>query len=239
MAEADLAILDRPSPNFDARPDGTEVDILLLHYTGMQNCAAALDRLTDPAAKVSAHYLIDEDGTCYRLVDERARAWHAGVASWRGATDINARSIGIELVNPGHEFGYRPFPAAQIDVLIALSKSIMERHDIPSSRVLAHSDVAPGRKEDPGELFDWQALAECGIGIWPSDKASDSAPAPFADAMRQLREIGYEAPDTPVMTAEARSALIAFQRRWLARNLKGTLDPETAQRIAEVHFALA
>ncbi|WP_028467183.1 N-acetylmuramoyl-L-alanine amidase [Nisaea denitrificans] len=228
-------IIDRPSPNHDARPDGTAIDILLLHYTGMQSAEAALDRLTDPNAKVSAHYLIDEDGCCYRMVDETRRAWHAGVASWQGATDINARSIGIELVNPGHQFGYRPFLGLQMDSLINLATDILSRHPIPASRVLAHSDVSPDRKEDPGELFDWESLARSGIGIWPADAPTTTEIMKFSEAMRLLAEIGYAAPEDTVMSQSARNVLLAFQRRWLPLGLTGALTPETAARIREVH----
>lgn len=231
-------IIERPSPNQDARPDGTVIDILLLHYTGMQSAEAALDRLTDPDAKVSAHYLIDEYGHCYRMVDETRQAWHAGVASWHGATDINARSIGIELVNPGHQFGCRPFPNAQMHSLTRLSTAIISRHPIPPARVLAHSDVAPDRKEDPGELFDWQRLAASGIGVWPAYRATTDDPPAFSEAMRLLSEIGYAAPETAVMTGAARNILLAFQRRWMPRDLTGALTPETAARIRSVHSEL-
>ncbi|WP_193172764.1 N-acetylmuramoyl-L-alanine amidase [Nisaea nitritireducens] len=228
-------IIERPSPNHDARPDGTGIDILLLHYTGMQSAEAALDRLTDPDAKVSAHYLIDEDGRCYRMVDEARRAWHAGVASWQGATDINARSIGIELVNPGHQYGYRHFPDRQMDCLTHLSKAILGRHPIPPTRVLAHSDVAPDRKEDPGELFNWESLARSGIGLWPAQASAAAEVIDFSEAMRLLSEIGYAAPEDTVMSRSARSVLLAFQRRWMPRDLTGALTPETAARIREVH----
>jgi len=151
-------VIESPSPNFDARPDGQRgtqaIDILLLHYSGMESATAAIARLCDVTAKVSAHYCVDEDGILFRLVPEDRRAWHAGAASWAGAGDINARSIGIELVNPGHEFGYRSFPEAQMETLIELAGEILARHPIPPQRVLGHSDVAPLRKEDPGELFD-------------------------------------------------------------------------------------
>lgn len=232
------SIIDRPSPNHDARPDGTEVDILLLHYTGMQSAEAALDRLTDPDAKVSAHYLIDEDGGCYRMVDEARRAWHAGVATWQGATDINARSIGIELANPGHQFGYRTFPDKQMDCLAQLSRAILERHAIPPSRVLAHSDVAPDRKEDPGELFDWESLARKGIGIWPLHASEAAIQMEFSEAMRLLSEIGYAAPDVSLMSQAARCVLLAFQRRWMPHHLTGALTPETTARIRSVHSEL-
>jgi len=153
------AAIDRPSPNTDARRDGTPIDMLVLHYTGMLTGAAALSRLSDPAAKVSAHYLIDEDGTVYRLVAEEKRAWHAGVANWRGVSDINGRSVGIELVNPGHEFIYRDFPQPQMTALIGLARDILTRHSIPARNVVGHSDIAPDRKLDPGERFDWRSLA--------------------------------------------------------------------------------
>ena len=168
-------ILDKPSPNHGPRPDGGGVDMLVLHYTGMADAASALEQLTDPTAKVSAHYVINEDGAILRLVEEARRAWHAGVAAWRGQTDINDRSIGIELVNPGHEFGYRAFAEPQMAAFTALAGDILSRHAIPARNVVGHSDVAPARKNDPGELFDWQRLAATGIGLWPDEK--DAAPS--------------------------------------------------------------
>src|SRR3954467_5121679 len=164
--------IDRPSPNHDDR-GGAAIDMLVLHYTGMQTAEPALARLCDPAAKVSAHYTIDEDGTVYAHVPEDRRAWHAGVSHWAGISNVNARSIGIELVNPGHEYGYREFPEAQIAALIELCGGILQRHPIPAARVLGHSDVAPARKEDPGELFPWQRLAKAGIGVWSAATKSD------------------------------------------------------------------
>ena len=161
-------IILSPSPNHNERPAGKAIDILLIHYTGMRDGDAALQRLRDPAAKVSSHYLIEEDGRIHRLVDESRRAWHAGVGYWAGERDINAVSIGIELVNPGHDNGYRAFPQPQMAALIELGKAILARHPIPPSRVLGHSDIAPTRKIDPGELFDWKALAAAGIGLWPA-----------------------------------------------------------------------
>lgn len=149
------------SSNYNERADSVDPSMIVIHYTGMKNAEVALRRLCDPIAEVSAHYVIDEDGTLYQLVDEDKRAWHAGVSLWEGETDINSISIGIELVNPGHEFGYREFPLAQMQVLALLCKDIMGRHFIKT--VLGHSDVAPGRKIDPGELFDWKWLAENGV----------------------------------------------------------------------------
>ncbi len=165
--------IERPSPNHDDR-GGAAIDMLVLHYTGMKTEEGALERLCDPAAKVSAHYTIGEDGTVYAHVPEARRAWHAGVSFWAGVTNVNARSIGIELVNPGHEYGYRAFPDAQIAALIILCHGILQRHPISPTRVLAHSDVAPARKEDPGELFPWERLAKAGIGLWPVSQDSRS-----------------------------------------------------------------
>lgn len=216
-------IQERPSPNFDDRPDVIAVDILVMHYTGMTTAEAALQRLTDPSSKVSAHYLIDEEGGIVRLVSERARAWHAGVSWWRGAVDINARSIGIELVNPGHEFGYRPFPEAQMAALIELARSILERHPIPARNVVGHADIAPRRKMDPGELFDWPRLAAAGIGLWP-DEADECALDP--DAIRgMLDRIGYE-------TTELAASVRAFQRHYRRERVNGRIDWGTARRLA-------
>jgi N-acetylmuramoyl-L-alanine amidase len=214
----------RPSPSFDARPEGARIDMLVLHYTGMESAEAALARLTDPAVEVSAHYLIDEDGRVVRLVEEHTRAWHAGVASWRGAADINARSIGIELVNPGHEFGYRPFPKAQMAALIELAGDILARFpDIPARNVVAHSDVAPTRKMDPGELFDWRLLAEYGIGLWP-DEADAAVLDPDA-VSEMLSAFGYA-------TDDRFAAIKAFQRHFRPERVNGRVDFETVRRLA-------
>ena len=215
-----------PSPNHGARAPGSTIDILLLHYTGMQSAEAALARLTDPAAEVSCHWLIDEDGTLYHLVDEARRAWHAGRAFWAGEHDINSRSIGIELVNPGHEFGYRPFPAAQMAALAALAQEILGRHPIPAHRVLGHSDVAPARKQDPGEMFDWAWLAAQGIGLWPAPAAGPESVEPAAD----LACIGYE--------DAGAAAVAAFQRHWRPSRVDGVLDRETRIRLAQIARAI-
>ncbi len=213
-----MNLVQRPSPNQDDR-GGAGVDILVLHYTGMTNGAAALARLCDPAAKVSAHYAIDEDGTVYALVPEARRAWHAGVSFWDGARDINSRSIGIELVNPGHEFGYRAFPEAQIVALITLGREILARHSIAPWRVLGHSDVAPLRKEDPGELFPWARLAEAGIGLWPAQAVDPGAHA----VAGLLAQYGYD-PDAP-----PDKLITAFQRHFRPSRVDGMADDETRQ----------
>ena len=203
------------SPNFQPRPEGTTVDMLVIHYTGMQSAKAALDRLCDPAAEVSAHYLIDEAGEVFPLVDEQNRAWHAGVSNWRGSSGVNSRSIGIELVNPGHEFGYRPFPAPQMAALAHLSQGILSRWPIPARNVVGHSDVAPRRKQDPGELFDWYWLAQRGVGLWPRP-----GPVLVEEAVLLLADYGYD-------TADAQAALVAFQRHFRPLSCDGVADAET------------
>ena len=209
-----------PSPNFDARPAATPIDILVLHYTGMESGAAAVSRLCDPAARVSAHYTVDEDGTIYAHVSEDRRAWHAGISYWAGARDINARSIGIEIVNPGHEFGYRSFPVQQIAAVIHLTKDIVARHGIANARVLGHSDVAPARKVDPGELFPWGTLALSGVGLWPQTRKA-TLTVSFEDG---LRAFGYGlAPD---MDVPAETVISAFQRHFRPSKIDGVADKE-------------
>lgn len=222
-----MRIAERPSPNHEPRAPGLPVDILLLHYTGMRSAVEALDRLTDPAAKVSAHYLIDEDGSVLRLVAEDRRAWHAGVARWAGENDVNGRSIGIELVNPGHEFGYRPFPVAQMAALETLATDILARHPIPPARVLGHSDVAPARKCDPGELFDWARLARAGIGLWP-DTPCGGASTAVADVQAALAAFGYDVAVTGAEDEATRLVVTAFQRHFRPGRFDGRIDAETA-----------
>ena len=192
--------------------------MLVLHYTGMKDAEAALARLCDPAAKVSAHYVIDEEGTVFALVDERCRAWHAGAASWRGHGDVNGRSLGIELVNPGHEFGYRAFADAQMAALGDLARDILARHAIPPRNVVGHSDVAPRRKRDPGELFDWARLAAGGIGLWPT--ACEPRAAEGAEVAARLAAFGYE-------TDDLEATVRAFQRRFRQARVDGAADAET------------
>ncbi|MCH7692200.1 MAG: N-acetylmuramoyl-L-alanine amidase [Proteobacteria bacterium] len=212
------------SPNHDARPDGAAIDMVVLHYSGMETADAALARLCDPAAKVSAHYLIDEDGAVRRLVAEERRAWHAGAACWRGVRDVNGRSLGIELVNPGHEFGYRPFAEAQMAALEDLARDILARHPIEARNVVGHSDVAPRRKMDPGELFDWPRLAAAGIGLWPASAPADEADADEDEAKAMLADFGYE-------TGDLGMTVTAFQRHFRPRRVDGTMDGDTAGRL--------
>jgi N-acetylmuramoyl-L-alanine amidase len=214
-------VISSPSPNFDARPE-PKTDHLVLHYTGMQTAAAALERLCDPVARVSSHYVVDEDGTVYCLVEEENRAWHAGVSFWRGVRALNDRSIGIEIVNPGHEWGYRRFPDAQMAAVKDLCTGVLKRHPIPARNVVGHSDIAPDRKEDPGELFPWAWLAGHGIGLWTDDVA------PAGDIAEDLATVGY---DTSVPLSVV---VTAFQRRFMPDRVTGTVDELTAGRLAAV-----
>lgn len=230
-----MKITQRPSPNYNERKDGAAPGFLIIHYTGMQSAKAALERLCDPLAQVSAHYLIDEDGAVYRLVEEDKRAWHAGKSHWDGIEDINSHSIGIELVNPGHEFGYRAFPEKQLAALLALCRDIRSRHNIPDERVLAHSDIAPARKEDPGELFDWQRLAKEGIGLWPQPLKEDfEQAAGLVYNARRLRAAfaayGYNPKE------KLKAVITAFQRHFQPEVFKtpekvGRASPEMAARL--------
>jgi len=211
------------SPNFNDR-DGVAIDMLVIHYTGMRSGEEALERLCDHKAEVSAHYMITQAGEVLSLVDETKRAWHAGVASWRGHSNINSRSIGIELVNPGHEFGYQDFPHAQMVSLIDLCQGIVTRHDIPPRNVVGHSDVAPLRKQDPGERFDWRRMAEAEIGLWPHLDGVSASVSENAMA-GALHQIGYDISDQ-------NAAIKAFQRHYRPRLIDGVADDETRQSIA-------
>lgn len=203
--------------------------MLVLHYTGMVTAAAALGRLCDPAAAVSAHYLIAEDGAVLALVPEERRAWHAGASFWQGRENLNDVSIGIELANPGHEWGYRPFPEPQMRALERLAGELLRRRPIPPSRVVAHSDIAPTRKQDPGELFDWARLARAGIGLWPEVTAPH--PPDAAAARAALARIGYPLEPQGVPLA---AALTAFQRRFRPACCDGGLDGGTMARLLAV-----
>ncbi|MFC7537456.1 N-acetylmuramoyl-L-alanine amidase [Sphingomonas sp. GCM10030256] len=217
-----VEMINRPSPNHDERV--LPVSMIVLHYTGMPDCGGALDRMTSPDAKVSAHYCIDEDGTIFQLVDEDRRAWHAGKSFWRGVRDVNSASVGIEIVNPGHEFGYRPFPDEQIAALIPLVAAIKDRHGIGRGNVVAHSDIAPARKEDPGELFPWEALAKRRLAL-PSPTRNLIDPFwPDAAFLLALERFGYDVTD-------GTKAVIAFQRRFRPDRIDGIIDGECRAKL--------
>ncbi len=203
-----MTIKPKLSPNFDDRK-GVTPSLIVLHYTGMEEAEAALNRLIDPEAKVSAHYTVDEDGTVYQHVDESMRAWHAGHSFWRGQNDINAHSIGIELVNPGHEWGYRPFTGHQMKSLNELCLDIMARNEIEFENVLGHSDIAPSRKQDPGEYFPWHELARHGIGAWPDPSDDDVVKAGGINIERALLDFGYDP------RVKLRENITAFQRHFV------------------------
>ncbi len=214
--------------------------MLILHYTGMQTAREALDRLRDPVARVSSHYVVDEDGSVLRLVPEERCAWHAGVSWWRGHTELNGRSIGIEIVNPGHEWGYRDFPVLQLAVVCDLCLAILSRHAIPARNIVAHSDVAPDRKEDPGEKFDWRGLAENGVGLWPPDIPDFGTTGVVRDAasLRDVRaalaEIGYRVTPEGALDPALAAVLRAFQRHWRPEAITGQADAGTLARLLGV-----
>ena len=211
------AIIDCPSPNHDERK--LPITMLVLHYTGMQDAASAISRLTDAEAKVSSHYLVAEDGQVMRLVPEERRAWHAGQSRWRDIADVNSASIGIEIVNPGHEFGYRPFPRPQMDALVPLIAEIVHRHRISPANVVGHSDVAPRRKQDPGELFDWGLLGKLGLALSrPRKDLADPQWTP-GGFLLALDRFGYDVSDGP-------AAVTAFQRRFRPETIDGIADGE-------------
>jgi N-acetylmuramoyl-L-alanine amidase len=240
-----LSIVPAPSPNFDERM--FPLDMLVLHYTGMKDGPSALARMRDPASKVSAHYMVEEDGTVFSLVAEDKRAWQAGRSWWQGHEDLNSRSIGIEIVNGGHEYGLPPFPDLQIDVVIELCRGILSRWPIPQTRIVAHSDIAPERKEDPGERFPWKRLADSGIGLWPAEKppvepwmmhgAAMGDLGITVDGLREaLATIGYKVERTGEFDNALAAVVRAFQRRWRPARVSGQGDVET---VAMAHAVAA
>jgi N-acetylmuramoyl-L-alanine amidase len=213
----ELVHRELPSPNWDER--ALPVTMVVLHYTEME-CEAALQRLCDPEAKVSAHYFISEEGEVVRLVDEARRAWHAGASYWRGHKDVNSASVGIELDHPGHGLGYREFADAQIEALVPLLNDIVRRHDIPRANVVGHSDVAPARKMDPGELFPWDRLAEYRLCLPRPEKLALGDPFDNDGAFYlALERFGYD-------ITEGRKVVEAFQRRWRPERIDGVIDGE-------------
>lgn len=210
-----IAIEDRPSPNFGERRGGARPDMVVLHYTGMATLADALDRLADPAAEVSAHWVVAANGRVIRMVDESHRAWHAGRAAWGDVTDVNSRSIGVELENPGHDHGYRPFTERQMAALERLLAGIARRHAIRPERVLGHACVAPGRKIDPGEKLDWRRLARTGLAVWlDAPPAGDGAPPDAGAFQRAARAFGYPVPGSDRWDDPTLDVWDAFVRRF-------------------------
>lgn len=203
-------LIEAPSPNFGPRRGGAVPDIVVLHYTGMASAEAALARLRDPTVEVSAHWLIAEDGRVWRLVDEAMRAWHAGAGAWDEVEDVNSRSIGVELANPGPLEGFPPFPEPQMAALERLLAGLAGRWGIPPARVIGHSDMAPGRKTDPGPKFDWRRLARAGLSVWPEAEAGPGTGAADWPAFRAAAgRAGYRAPD-----GDWEAALAAFRLRF-------------------------
>jgi N-acetylmuramoyl-L-alanine amidase len=242
--DSTLAAKVVPSPNHDERKAGVATDMIVLHYTGMSSADGALRHLCQPASKVSCHYFVFEDGTIVQLVPEARRAWHAGVSAWKGETDINRCSVGIEIVNPGHGLGYPDFPAPQIDAVISLCRDIAARLPIPPERILAHSDVAPARKNDPGEKFPWQRLSAAGVGFWiapqpikagPTLKAGDASDA-VGELQTALAAFGYGITVTGRYDEPTRQVAVAFQRHFRPARVDGIADVST---IETLHLLLA
>jgi len=231
-----MNVIEAPSPNFEPRKGVP--DTIVLHYTGMPTGEEALARLRDPDAKVSSHYVVEEDGRIFRLVPEERRAWHAGVSFWKGERDLNTRSVGVEIVNPGHEFGYRPFPAPQIAAVIELVADIRTRWMVDDGRIVGHSDIAPDRKDDPGELFPWKRLAEAGHGLWVEPPAAPGAPLAEGEEgvgvfglQAGLTRLGYDCAPSGKYDAHTTAVVRAFQRHWVQTRFDGVADGETRARL--------
>jgi N-acetylmuramoyl-L-alanine amidase len=231
-----------PSPNHGERQDGRRPDMIVLHYTGMPDAADALRRLCSPASEVSSHYFVFEDGRVIQMVQESRRAWHAGVASWAGETDINSSSIGIEIANPGHDYGYPDFPKRQIAAVTALCRGILTRNTIPPARVLAHSDVAPARKQDPGEKFPWRTLHDSGVGHWVKPaKITDGALLSLGDRgdavaamQRSLGEYGYGVTANGNYDSAMHEVVAAFQRHFRPQRIDGVSDASTRATLQDL-----
>ncbi|MDO9431668.1 MAG: N-acetylmuramoyl-L-alanine amidase [Phenylobacterium sp.] len=239
-----MNFIEAVSPNFNERT--VPPDILVLHYTGMKTGPEALARLRDAESKVSSHYLVEEDGRVFRLVPEERRAWHAGVSSWKGESDINGRSIGIEIVNPGHEFGYRSFPEAQVAAVIDLVADIRTRWSIEDSRIIGHSDVAPDRKQDPGELFPWKQLAQAGHGLWVEPDAAPGLPLSEGEEgagvfalQAGFTRLGYDCAPSGKYDAHTTAVVRAFQRHWRQEQVDGVADGMTRARLIALLRAAA
>ena len=235
-----------PSPNFNERAADTSIDMLVMHYTDMESCEAAVSVLCDPQAQVSSHYAVDLDGSVVQMVDETHRAWHAGASRWCGVDDNNGRSIGIEIQNLGHTGGYHDFPEVQMAAVIGLSQDILERHEIPARNVVAHSDIAPGRKQDPGDRFDWALLHENGIGHWVPEapvtsgqffQAGDEG-APIEALQTMLSVYGYGLEITGKFDQATNDVVEAFQRHWRQSKVDGVADMSTIETLKNLIDAL-
>lgn len=230
------------SPNHDTR-GAQAIDMLIFHYTDMLSTQEALDKLCDASSEVSAHYVISEEGDIYALVDESQRAWHAGVSHWRGSNNINARSIGIELCNPGHTHGYKPFPSAQMEALITLSQSILSRYPVAPRNVQGHSDVAFLRKKDPGELFDWRMMARRGIGLFPERAPNitghELGPGDKGEAVMRLQKglanWGYGLKIDGDYGEKTYLCVEAFQRHFLPSAITGRWCNASAGMLTALH----
>lgn len=217
-----------PSPNANERRLSSLPKVIILHYTDMVSSAAALEHLCDPKAEVSAHYLITQAGIIYQLVDVTHRAWHAGVSSWQGQGDINSWSIGIELDNPGHSHGYQPFPSKQIKALLYLLPELCKQHCIQPYAILGHSDIAPERKQDPGELFPWETLNQAGFALIPHPEPLRPLPTNDHEALQILQKIGYYGNFT--------ANLYAFQRHFVRHEVTGTLTEATQDMLSRIPY---
>lgn len=228
-----------PSPSFNDRPEDVKLDMLVLHYTGMADCGAAIERLKDPEAKVSCHYVVDLDGAIVQMVGEEHRAWHAGRSFWRGVRDNNGRSIGIEIQNKDHTDGYHDFPDDQMNAVVELSQDILSRHDIPAHNIVAHSDIAPGRKIDPGEKFNWKRLYDCGIGHWVApvpvrsgqffQQGDQGEPVSALQAM--LGAYGFDLEITGDFNKVTQDVVFAFQQHWRQAKVDGIADVSTIETL--------
>ena len=247
IADSTLVAGLHPSPNVEPRREGVDPSMLIMHYTGLPTVERAIDVLSRTDCKVSCHYVIDEQGRITQMVAEELRAWHAGVASWAGETDINSASIGIEIQNPGHGGGYPDFPPEQMQAVAALSRDICRRHGIAPERVLAHSDVAPGRKIDPGEKFDWAWLAAEGIGHWvepvpvdPQDAGLEpcAAGASVMQMQRLLAAYGYGVAPSGTLDADTERVVAAFQRHFRPERVDGRIDRSSMATLEKLIAAL-
>jgi N-acetylmuramoyl-L-alanine amidase len=242
-----MPLVELPSPNHGPRPPGVAVDMLVLHYTGMESAEAALDWLTREESKVSCHYLVDEAGRVTQMVRESERAWHAGQSLWAGETDLNSCSIGIEIHNPGHDFDYPDFPEAQMQAVVALCRDILSRHPIPPGRVVAHSDIAPGRKRDPGEKFAWDALAQAGVGLFvaPLPAGADQGLGlgdegkAVLELQQDLAAFGYGVELTGTYGKGVESVVQAFQRHFRPERIDGVADVSTRETLKRLLAAQA